>query len=100
MTDRTGDTLARAKGRRAARDGGRDPHEKVAVSVPSHLLRAAREQVRAGQRPSVSAVFADALAHELEDQGGFERLVEGMLASGELQITDDDRAWARQALGR
>lgn len=75
-------------------------HQKVAVSVPAPLLAVARRKVAAGQAPSLSAVVAQALAHELGQEDAFERLVDDMLHTGELVISEEDRAWARQALAR
>ncbi len=42
--------------------------ERVTVTVPAELLRAAREEVQAGRRPSVSAVVTSALAEHLRRQ--------------------------------
>lgn len=75
-------------------------HEKVAVSVPSTLLTAARKKVEEGEARSLSAVFATALERELERDDAFERLVDQMVQRGELTITDEDRAWAKQVLAR
>jgi Arc/MetJ-type ribon-helix-helix transcriptional regulator len=38
--------------------------EKIAVSLPPHLVKAARSAVRAGRVPSVSAYVAEALAEK------------------------------------
>ncbi len=75
-------------------------HGKVAITVPERLLQAARARVERGEQPSLSAVFTRALARDLEDDSAFDRLVENMLANGELTITDEDEAWARRALAR
>lgn len=76
----------------------RTKHEKVAVTVPGPLLAQARRWVAAGNAPSLSAAVARALEHELAQEESFERLVAQMLSTGELEITDADREWARQAL--
>jgi Arc/MetJ-type ribon-helix-helix transcriptional regulator len=85
---------------RTRRSSGVARHEKVAISVPQPLLEAAREKVETGEAPSLSAVFSDALAHDLDREDAFEQLVEQMIREGELTITDEDRAWARQVLAR
>lgn len=72
--------------------------EKVAVSLPSELLSAAREAVKAGRAPSVSAYVAEAMA----EKQGRERLdaVLAAMAAEDGEPTDEDRAWVRQVLDR
>jgi len=44
---------------------GMTPKEKIAVSLPAQLVRAAKSAVRRGRAPNVSAYVADALADKV-----------------------------------
>jgi Arc/MetJ-type ribon-helix-helix transcriptional regulator len=70
---------------------------KLAISLPDDLVAEARAAVRAGRAASVSAYIADALRvrSSLAD-------VAALLADMTAETgppDDDDRAWARAALG-
>lgn len=73
---------------------GMTPKEKIAVSLPSGLVKAAKSAVRGGRAPSVSAYVADALAERvmLDDLSALlkEMLAEtgGPLTKGERRTAD------------
>lgn len=70
---------------------------KIAISLPDEQVAAARQAVAEGRAPSVSAYIAKALA----DQGEYADL-SGLLADMAAEQgtpSDEDRAWARRALG-
>ncbi len=58
---------------------GMTPKEKIAVSLPPHLVKAAKKAVRAGRAPNVSSYVASALTEKakLDD---LSTLLEEMLA--------------------
>lgn len=70
---------------------------KIAVSLPDHLVEAARAAVREGRAPSVSAYIAAAIERQLvsDDLGT-------LLADLDAELgpaSAEDRAWADAALG-
>lgn len=73
---------------------GMTPKEKIAVSLPSMLVKAAKSAVRGGRAPNVSAYVADAIAEKvmLDDLSALleEMLAEtgGPLTRGERQAAD------------
>jgi Arc/MetJ-type ribon-helix-helix transcriptional regulator len=70
---------------------------KIAVSLPDELVATARRAVADGNASSVSAFIASAVA----DKARFDEL-EGLLtgmATASGAPDDDDRRWAREALG-
>lgn len=71
--------------------------EKIAVSLPSHLVEAARSAVRRGRAGSVSAYVADAM--KLKAQG--DSLAEALddLDRDLGPPTAEEEAWARSVLG-
>jgi hypothetical protein len=72
---------------------------KLSITLPPHLARLAEEKVAAGGAPSLSALVARALQHELvpaEDE--LDELFRDWLASGKVVITEENRAWARKVL--
>jgi Arc/MetJ-type ribon-helix-helix transcriptional regulator len=74
---------------------GMTPKEKIAVSLPPHLVRAARKAVRGGRAPNVSAYVADALTEKakLDDLSA---LLDEMLAeTGGPPTAAERRAAAR-----
>ncbi len=74
----------------------RDPaYEKLAISLPRPLAQAAREEVRAGRAPSLSALVAEALAEKLEQDRLQEALDE---VFHEEPMTDEEREWADKLL--
>ena len=70
---------------------------KIAVSLPDEQVAAARRAVAEGRAPSVSAYVASALA-EKSDYDDLAALLADMAAEGGPP-SDDDRIWARRALG-
>ncbi|MBA2439745.1 MAG: toxin-antitoxin system antitoxin subunit [Thermoleophilaceae bacterium] len=70
---------------------------KIAVSLPDELVLAARRAVTEGQAASVSAFIAGAI-EEHDRYGDLADLLAEM-ATEAGSPTEDDRAWARQALG-
>jgi antitoxin ParD1/3/4 len=70
---------------------------KIAVSLPDDLVAAARKAVADGRATSVSAFVADAI----EEHGRYEQLTVLLseMADDAGPPSDDDRVWARQALG-
>ncbi len=70
---------------------------KIAVSLPDDLVAAARQAVADGRAASVSAFVANAI----EEHGRYEQLA---VLLSEMAIeagapTEEDRVWAREALG-
>ncbi len=70
---------------------------KIAVSLPDNLAGQAREAVREGRAASVSAYIADAMAQAARTTS-ITQLVADMRAEDGVP-DEDDRAWARRALG-
>jgi Arc/MetJ-type ribon-helix-helix transcriptional regulator len=72
--------------------------EKIAVSLPSQLVRAAKSAVRGGRAPNVSAYVADALAEKvmLDDLSA---LLDEMLAETGGPLTNAERREADEVLG-
>jgi Arc/MetJ-type ribon-helix-helix transcriptional regulator len=70
---------------------------KIAISLPDELVETARQAVREGRAPSVSAYIAATLAarHDYEDLATL--LAEMAAETG--SPSPEDRAWARTALG-
>lgn len=70
---------------------------KIAVSLPDELVAAARQAVADGRAASVSAFVADAI----EQHGRYAELAALLseMATEAGPPSDDDRAWARSALG-
>jgi Arc/MetJ-type ribon-helix-helix transcriptional regulator len=70
---------------------------KIAISLPDELAETARDAVREGRAPSVSAYIAAALAerHDYEDLAKL--LAEMAAETG--SPSSEDRQWARTALG-
>ncbi len=76
---------------------GMTPKQKIAVSLPAQLVRAAKRAVRTGHAPNVSAYVADALAEKvmLDD---LSRLLEEMLAETGGPVTKTERRGADRIL--
>ena len=74
------------------------PKEKIAITIPADLVEQAKAAVAHGQASSVSAY----ITHAVENTYGRDTmagLIADMIAvTGEP--TEEDYAWARQALGR
>lgn len=70
---------------------------KIAVSLPDELVAAARGAVAEGRSTSVSAFIADAI----EEHGRYGELADLLaeMAAEAGAPTEEDRAWARRALG-
>jgi Arc/MetJ-type ribon-helix-helix transcriptional regulator len=70
---------------------------KIAVSLPDELVAAARQSVAEGRAASVSAFIAEAL----EGHGRYGDLAELLadMAAEAGSPTEQDRVWARRALG-
>lgn len=70
---------------------------KIAVSLPDELVASARRAVQEGRAPSVSAVVAQALRRQEQEQGLATLLDE---LDAELGAPSPmDYAWADRALG-
>lgn len=70
---------------------------KIAVSLPDELVAAARQAVADGRAASVSSFVADAI----EEHGRYEQLAT-LLSEMAIEAgppTEEDRLWARAALG-
>lgn len=76
---------------------GMTAKQKIAVSLPAQLVRAAKKAVRTGHAPNVSAYVADALADKvmLDDLSG---LLEEMLAEIGGPLTETERRAADRIL--
>ncbi|MGH4020179.1 MAG: hypothetical protein ACRDT0_13280 [Pseudonocardiaceae bacterium] len=70
---------------------------KIAVTLPEEQVAAARHAVKEGRARSVSAYIADSLARRDADEELSDMLAEIYAEAGEP--TEEDRAWARRALG-
>lgn len=70
---------------------------KIAVSLPDELVVAARQAVDEGRAASVSAFVASAVAARTRFEELAELLADMAAVSG--PPGDDDRRWARDALG-
>ncbi len=70
-------------------------YRKLAVSVPTELVEAVVEEVRARRAPSVSAFISEALEQKLERDRLQEVLDEVWL---EKPMTKRERAWADKIL--
>ena len=73
--------------------------QKIAVSLPPHLVNAAKKAVRAGRSPNVSAYVADAL-EEKAKHDDLAALLEEMLAETGGPMTKKEREWADRVLNR
>ena len=73
------------------------PKEKIAVSLPPPLVRAAKKAVRVGRAPNVSAYVAEALAEKvkLDDLAA---LLDEMLAETGGPLTGAERRSADRIL--
>jgi Arc/MetJ-type ribon-helix-helix transcriptional regulator len=76
---------------------GMTAKSKIAVSLPPHLVKAAKTAVRSGRAPNVSAYVADALAEKvmLDD---LDSLLETMLAESGGPMTNAERRAADRIL--
>ena len=71
--------------------------EKIAVSLPAELVRAAKDAVKHGRAASVSGYVEAALAaHLARDDDAW---IDEMLAETGGPMTDEERAWADRVLG-
>jgi antitoxin ParD1/3/4 len=71
--------------------------KKIAVSLPDARVAQARRAVAEGRAASVSAYVAEALARR-EQEDDAEALISEMIAE-HGEPSEEDVAWARQALG-
>jgi hypothetical protein len=70
---------------------------KVAISLPDDVLAAARQAVADGRANSLSGYIASTLAERQDYEDLAELLAEMAAESG--GPSDEDRRWARRALG-
>lgn len=70
-------------------------YRKLAVSVPSELVEAVEEEVRAHRAPSVSAFISDALEEKI-DRGRLQELLDEVWR--QKPMTEKERAWADKIL--
>ena len=77
---------------------GMTPRAKIAVTLPTQLVEAARAAVRAGRASSVSAYVAEAMAQrvKLDD---LDALLSEMLAESGGPMTDAEREAIDRAAG-
>jgi Arc/MetJ-type ribon-helix-helix transcriptional regulator len=74
--------------------------ERVSISVESDVLDTVREEVETGAAPNLSAAIESALRDRARTRA-LDRLLEEFAAQYPDQpLTDAERAWAREALGR
>ena len=76
---------------------GMTPKEKIAVSLPRQLVKAARSAVRRGRAPNVSAYVSDALAEKVKNDD-LKTLLDEMLEETGGPLTDAERRWADRIL--
>lgn len=84
--------MVRAR-RRASESSQR--YEKVAITLPSQLLRAARAEAEEGHARSLSAYIAQAVEEKLATDE-FQEVLNEIFA--ERPMTEEERAWADQYL--
>ena len=70
---------------------------KVAISLPDDVLASAREAVADGRAGSLSAYISSTLAERQDYEDLAELLAEMAAETG--GPSDEDRRWARRALG-
>jgi len=70
---------------------------KVAISLPDDVLASARQAVAEGRASSLSGYISSALAERQDYEDLAELLAEMAAETG--GPSDEDRRWARQALG-
>jgi Arc/MetJ-type ribon-helix-helix transcriptional regulator len=70
---------------------------KLAISLPDEHVVAARQAVAEGRATSVSAYIADSLSERIRHDQITDLLADMAAESG--PPSDDDRQWARSALG-
>jgi len=70
---------------------------KIAVSLPDHLVTAARRAVKHGHAASVSAYVAEAMA-AYQDEHRFDAMVDDILQRTGGPMTDAEKAWADDLL--
>lgn len=73
---------------------------KVTITIPEDQLEAIRELVGAGQARSVSGFVQHAIGVSLDDVAGWRKMLDEALAETGGPLTDDERRWADEALGR
>ena len=72
---------------------------KVTVTLPEDQLERIRVLVEAGRAPSVSGFVQHAVGLAIDDVAGWGALLAETLAATGGPLTDDERAWADDALG-
>jgi Arc/MetJ-type ribon-helix-helix transcriptional regulator len=76
---------------------GMTPKEKIAVSLPPHLVKAAKTAVRKGRSANVSAYVADAMAEKAKNDD-LRSLLDEMLEESGGPMTPAERRWADRVL--
>ena len=82
-------------GKTEAEKGSTGAYEKIAITLPSRLAKAARGEVTAHGAPSLSAFIAQAVEEKLE-RDGLRELLDDIFATEPM--TDKERAWADRLL--
>lgn len=80
--------------RRHTKESGQR-YEKVAITLPSQLLRNARREAEESHAPSLSAFIARAVQEKLATDE-LQQVLDEIFA--EHPMTDEERAWADQYL--
>ena len=70
-------------------------HEKIAITLPTDLARAARAEAKVRQSHSLSAFIAQAVEEKLE-KDNLQRILDDIFA--ENPMTDEERSWADELL--
>lgn len=73
---------------------------KVTITISEEQLAAIRELVDAGQARSVSGFVQHAIGVSLDDVAGWQEMLDEALAATGGPLTDEERRWADEALGR
>jgi Arc/MetJ-type ribon-helix-helix transcriptional regulator len=73
--------------------------KKVTVTLDEAQLDRVRALVEAGSARSVSGFVQDAVSVALDDVAGWDALLAEALRQTGGPLTDDERAWADEALG-
>lgn len=74
--------------------------ERVSISVESDVLEAVRHEVEAGEAPNLSAAIESALREHSRARALDQLLDDFATHHPGAPLTDAERTWARNALGR
>jgi Arc/MetJ-type ribon-helix-helix transcriptional regulator len=73
---------------------------KVTITMPEAQVAEVRQLVASGRADSVSGFVQNAVGVALDDVAGWQRTLDEALAESGGPLTDDERRWADEVLGR